>query len=109
MDTTLILEKLVGAFADRYGLTKRECEIVMLLVSEGGSAASIAERLQLSRHTIHNHFKNVFRRTESESRAALMSRFILEMLAVASVDTGRIADEPSSPATESARVSQGPG
>ncbi len=50
-------------------LTAREVEIVRLL-SEGGTYASIAECLGISKHTVGSHIKAVYRKLGVHSSAA---------------------------------------
>ncbi len=49
---------------------------MFLLISGLSTVAQIAERLGLSQNTVHNHFKNVFRRTSTNSKAGLLSLFL---------------------------------
>jgi DNA-binding NarL/FixJ family response regulator len=63
-------------FADRYELTAREYDVVFLLLSGLSTVSMIAERLGLSQNTVHNHFKNVFRRTATNSKAGLLALFL---------------------------------
>jgi DNA-binding NarL/FixJ family response regulator len=67
-------------FADRYRLTAREHDVVYLLVTGYSTVPLIAERLGLSQNTVHNHFKNVFRRTHTNTKAGLLSLFISEAM-----------------------------
>jgi DNA-binding CsgD family transcriptional regulator/MFS family permease len=55
------------AFAKRYGLTRREEEISMLL-SEGRSNGEIAEILQVSENTVRFHVSNVLKKTGMKDR-----------------------------------------
>ena len=59
----------VDAAAADTGLTARELE-VLRLVAEGLSDAEIAERLVLSRHTVHRHIANIRTKLGLASRAA---------------------------------------
>ena len=54
-------------FAKRYGLTRREEEISML-VSEGRSNGEIAEILQVSENTVRFHVSNVLKKTGMKDR-----------------------------------------
>jgi DNA-binding CsgD family transcriptional regulator len=51
-------------------LTPRESEVAMLVV-EGLSDREIAERLCLSRYTVHQHVKGIYRALDVDSRVAL--------------------------------------
>lgn len=64
-------------------LTAREIEIVCLL-SQGGTYASIAECLGISRHTVGSHIKAVYRKLGVHSSAAAVfnaSAFLQQGLA----------------------------
>jgi DNA-binding NarL/FixJ family response regulator len=67
-------------FADRYELTAREYDVVFLLLSGLSTVSLIAERLGLSQNTVHNHFKNVFRRTGTNSKAGLLALFLKDAI-----------------------------
>lgn len=56
-----------------YGLTEREQE-VSLLVLQGNSTAEIAERLVVSTHTVQQHLKNIFDKTDVRSRRELVGK-----------------------------------
>lgn len=73
-----LLKNELRAFADRYELTPREHDVLSMLLLGASSVASIADGLQLSRNTIHNHFKNMFRRTGADNKAALVAMFARE-------------------------------
>lgn len=51
-------------------LTPRESEVAVLVV-DGLSDREIAERLCLSRFTVHQHVKRIYRALEVDSRVAL--------------------------------------
>ncbi len=63
-------------FSEKHGLTARERQVLGLLVCGHDSVPRIAEELQLSRNTVHNHFKNIFRRARCNSKTALLAKFI---------------------------------
>jgi DNA-binding CsgD family transcriptional regulator len=56
------------------GLPARQRDVATLLI-EGLSVQEIAEKLDLSLHTVRNHVKVVFRRTGVHSRAAFVARY----------------------------------
>ncbi|MBW8310992.1 MAG: response regulator transcription factor, partial [Rhizobium sp.] len=49
-------------------LTARERE-VLVLVSKGCRLPELADRLQISRHTVSDHLKNIYRKLDINSRA----------------------------------------
>lgn len=56
-----------AAFAEKYGLTRREEEISMFL-SKGQSNGEIAESLQLSENTVRFHVSNILKKTGMKDR-----------------------------------------
>ena len=63
----------VAHWGERFRLTPRERDVVRLLASGHSTIASIAAQLGLSENTVHNHFKNIFRRTRTHSKADLLA------------------------------------
>jgi LuxR family transcriptional regulator, maltose regulon positive regulatory protein len=57
------------AGGDEHGLTPRQVEVIRL-VAQGLSNVEIAERLQLSEHTVHRHVANIYSTLDLASRAA---------------------------------------
>jgi len=74
------LREELDRFGERYRLTAREHDVLCLLVTGSGTVPEIAARLDLSGNTVHNHFKNVFRRTRTNTKAALLALFLKEAL-----------------------------
>ncbi|MEO6512894.1 MAG: helix-turn-helix transcriptional regulator, partial [Nocardioides sp.] len=60
-------------FALAHGLSPRERE-VLAEVARGVDSHTIAERLFLSEHTVHDHVKSVLAKTGTANRGALLSR-----------------------------------
>jgi DNA-binding NarL/FixJ family response regulator len=79
-DLTSLLRSELDRFADRYELTAREYDVVFLLLSGQSTVAAIAQHLGLSQNTVHNHFKNVFRRTSTNSKAGLLALFLKDAI-----------------------------
>ena len=59
-----------------YSLTKKEVEIVKIIVSEGLSNAEISERLNISKNTVKVHLRNIFKKVGVESKTALATLLI---------------------------------
>jgi DNA-binding CsgD family transcriptional regulator len=57
-----------------YALTRRERELVAALVA-GLDTRAVTERLFISRHTVQDHLKSVFRKVGVRSRRELLARF----------------------------------
>lgn len=70
---------LTPILLESYGLTEREVEIVMLLA---GSLPikEIAAELTLSSHTVRDHIKTIFDKTNVNSRGELVARLFAEHL-----------------------------
>lgn len=65
-------EQRLDSFADAHQLSRREHEVMQLLI-EGLTTTAIADRLAISRHTVRDHLKHLYRKTETRSRAELVS------------------------------------
>jgi DNA-binding CsgD family transcriptional regulator len=63
-----------------YGLTKREREVVDLVV-RGASTRQISGALYISEYTVQDHLSNVFEKVGVRGRRALVKRLYLESLA----------------------------
>jgi DNA-binding CsgD family transcriptional regulator len=62
---------LSKAFIDRFGITSREQEII-LLMREGMSNKRIADALFISTSTVKNHFHNIFEKSGALNRVELI-------------------------------------
>jgi DNA-binding CsgD family transcriptional regulator len=56
----------------RYDFTKREREVLKLILS-GSSTAQIAQKLFISEGTVGDHVKNMFRKTRTKRRSELIA------------------------------------
>jgi DNA-binding CsgD family transcriptional regulator len=63
----------LAAAVIRHGITKREADVLELLVS-GFSTAQIAERLFIATSTAIEHVNSLFRKTDTNKRAELVAR-----------------------------------
>jgi len=68
---TLQNRKQQSYFADKSAITPRETEILKLLC-EGKSTKEIADILNISEDTVESHRRNIYKKTNCESFAALM-------------------------------------
>ncbi len=75
-----LLRAELDRFAARHKLTNREHDVLFLLVTGIGTVPDIAEQLELSQNTVHNHFKNMFRRTSTNTKSALIGLFVKEAM-----------------------------
>jgi DNA-binding CsgD family transcriptional regulator len=60
-------------FARAHGLTRRETELLELLV-DGADTRTLAESLFVSQHTVQDHLKAIFAKTGSHNRRTLLTR-----------------------------------
>jgi DNA-binding CsgD family transcriptional regulator len=60
------------AFCARYGVSRREQEVMRLLL-EGRGTSEMASRLSISQHTVRDHLKRLYRKTGTRSRCELLS------------------------------------
>ena len=67
MDSQIAPEDAVMIVSERYGLSKREKE-VLELINCGMSNPQIAGELSISENTVKRHVNNIFRKTETQSR-----------------------------------------
>lgn len=63
------------AGSTRQLLSAAQCRVFDLLV-EGLAEKQIARKLDLSRHTVHNHVRDIYRTLSVHSRAELLARFV---------------------------------
>ncbi len=61
----------VDEFASNYRLSPREQEVVQLLV-QGQTTTAMADQLGISPHTVRDHLKHLYRKTETGSRSELL-------------------------------------
>ncbi|MCB8995114.1 MAG: response regulator transcription factor [Bacteroidales bacterium] len=62
-----------------YGLTERETEILQHIV-KGETKQQIADELFLSFHTVNTHIKNIYKKLEVNTKAAVVSKAFTENL-----------------------------
>jgi DNA-binding CsgD family transcriptional regulator len=65
----------VRVAARRYSLTKREHEILTLIL-EGAIAQEIAAALHISENTVQGYFKRLLKKTNSRNRAAMVANVL---------------------------------
>jgi DNA-binding CsgD family transcriptional regulator len=65
--------RIMPLLMSAYGLTDREQEVTRLVL-RGDSTAQIAERLVVSPHTVQQHLKNIFEKTDVRSRRELVGK-----------------------------------
>ena len=66
-----VLGRHVEALSARYGLTRREREVLAFILL-GHDSPTIAERLTLSDNTVRSHKKNLYRKLGIHSKQELL-------------------------------------
>lgn len=66
-----LVDRASAGSRERMALTARELEVVRLLLSNG-RVVSIAEKLEVSPHTVRNHLRSVFRKLGVHSQVELI-------------------------------------
>jgi len=78
----LVLNRFAGASApakQEYGLSAREREVLELMV-EGLIKKEIADRLQLSYHTVDNHLRSIYTKLQVHTRSGAVAKAVSENL-----------------------------
>ena len=65
--------ELVSLMAAAYGLTRRECQ-VLLLSLRGATREEMARVLVISPYTVQDHLKSIFVRTSTHNRQSVLAR-----------------------------------
>lgn len=68
-------DALVGRFVEKHGLTSRENDVLMLILS-GRSVKKMAEELFLSEHTIVSHVRHIYKKADCHSRQELIDKVL---------------------------------
>ena len=61
--------------ARRYGISRREGEVLNLLV-QGATTAEIAAKLHIAETTVQDHIKNIAAKTNSRSRTEIVAKVL---------------------------------
>ena len=70
------LKEPMETFVAKYGLSKREHDVLALLINQVVSAEDISEKLGISRNTVRIHLKNINTKVGTNSKSELLGRFI---------------------------------
>ncbi|NRA64793.1 MAG: response regulator [Pseudobacteriovorax sp.] len=92
------------AFSEKHGLSKRESDVLTLLVNRVVSAEGISDSLGISRNTVRIHLKNINTKVGTTSKSELLGHFIefvIEMQHAPKIETKKdllilIADDDES-------------
>lgn len=66
-----------GRFSQKYGISKREQDVLALIVV-GKDTAAMAQLLHISESTVKSHVRQILRKTESRNRIVLSALFFRE-------------------------------
>ncbi len=68
------------SFAKKFRLTEREMDVFFLLASKTINSTDLGKQLGVSHHTVSNHLKNIFQKTNTGNKAELLAMFICDLL-----------------------------
>ncbi|MCE5169068.1 helix-turn-helix transcriptional regulator [Paenibacillus profundus] len=71
------MDQVIRSFADQYHLTKRESEIMNLMVVYGYSNKELASHCMISEKTVKNHIEKIRNKVGAGSTRKLLSSFIV--------------------------------
>lgn len=66
----------IEGFTAHSRLSKRESDIVMALIRNITNSEDIAQTLGISTHTVNNHLKSIFEKTNTKSKTEILSSFL---------------------------------
>ena len=75
---TLTEEERLEAFAERYGLSRREKEVLSRVLSSEETNAAIAGELNISERMVYKHMRNIYDKTGKTTRAGLAKLYYQE-------------------------------
>lgn len=70
------LKEPLAAFVNKHNLSRREHDVLTLLVHQVVSAENISEHLGISRNTVRIHLKNINTKVGTTSKSELLGKFI---------------------------------
>ncbi len=70
------LKEPLAAFVSKHSLSRREHDVLTLLVHQVVSAENISEHLGISRNTVRIHLKNINTKVGTTSKSELLGKFI---------------------------------
>ena len=76
-EVPLSFDRRCVVFADRFHLTAREREILLMLV-QGCDSASISESLYISQNTVRSHIHNLCHKTGADGRTDLLKMVLMD-------------------------------
>ena len=86
------LKEPLQAFVDKFSLSRREHDVLALLVHQVVSAENISEHLGISRNTVRIHLKNINTKVGTTSKSELLGRFIEFVISQREIDSSNVAE-----------------
>lgn len=71
-----VFSQEINGFITQCRLSKRESDIVLSLIRNITNSEEIARTLGISTHTVNNHLKSIFEKTESKSKTEILASFL---------------------------------
>ncbi len=66
----------IEGFTQQAKLSRREVDIVVALIRNITNSEDIAQALRISTHTVNNHLKSIFEKTNTKSKTEILSNFL---------------------------------
>ncbi len=67
-------------FAERHQISRRETDVIEAILNEHSNIKDIAVQLELSPSTVNNHLNNIYDKTNTSSKAELVSKILAEVV-----------------------------
>ncbi len=74
-ETLLSASDITAVYAQRYSLTPREKDVLQLLAETDDDIQIIADKLNISRRTVYRHINNIYEKTGTDTRYALIRSY----------------------------------
>ena len=66
----------IRAFCASSGLSARERDVVVMLVTKATDTGELAKGLEISAHTVNNHLKSIFQKAKVSSKSEILRAYI---------------------------------
>ncbi len=67
-------------FIEKYQISKRESDVIVSIINEHSNIKDIAQQLELSPSTVNNHLNNIYEKTQTSSKAELVSKILSDVV-----------------------------
>jgi DNA-binding NarL/FixJ family response regulator len=72
----IAFEEESESFSASFKLSKREYDVVLTLINNVTNSEEIAKKLEISTHTVNNHLKSIFEKTDTKSKTEVLACFL---------------------------------